>query len=455
MIGMPIMSLRRPVRALAMILAIVVAPLGTAQAVDVREVVSPGGITAWLVQDRTVPVTAIEFTFKGAGSGFDPEGREGTGTLLAATMDEGAGPHDSAAFQDLLADQSISISFAAGRDSFSGSFYALNRYRDNAVELLRLALNEPRFDTEPVERVRGQMIVGLRQDETDPGAIASRVLRETIFDGHPYGRPSDGTPESVAAITVEDLNAYRESALTKDRLLIGVVGDITPEELAPILDTAFGALPRTGAPDPVPMFEGAPPSGVVVADLDVPQSTIMFAQPGLAVDDPRYYAGMVLNQVLGGGSFNNRLTEEVRIKRGLAYSVYSFQHAMDKAALLRGGAGTQNARVSETLDVIRAVFAELKENGIPEDRIADAKTFLTGSYPLRFTSSSSIAGQLAAMRYHGFGIDYIDTRNDILEAVTAEQVNALAAELLDPEGLLFVVVGRPEGVEATLPMPEG
>jgi zinc protease len=339
MIGMPIMSLRRPVRALAMILAIVVAPLGTAQAVDVREVVSPGGITAWLVQDRTVPVTAIEFTFKGAGSGFDPEGREGTGTLLAATMDEGAGPHDSAAFQDLLADQSISISFAAGRDSFSGSFYALNRYRDNAVELLRLALNEPRFDTEPVERVRGQMIVGLRQDETDPGAIASRVLRETIFDGHPYGRPSDGTPESVAAITVEDLNAYRESALTKDRLLIGVVGDITPEELAPILDTAFGALPRTGAPDPVPMFEGAPPSGVVVADLDVPQSTIMFAQPGLAVDDPRYYAGMVLNQVLGGGSFNNRLTEEVRIKRGLAYSVYSFQHAMDKAALLRGGAG--------------------------------------------------------------------------------------------------------------------
>lgn len=428
---------------------------GLAHAVDVREVISPGGITAWLVQDDTVPVTAIEFTFRGAGAGFDPDGREGTASLVASTMDEGAGPHDSVAFQDLLADKSISVSFGAGRDSFSGSFYTLNRYRDEAVELLRLALNEPRFDKEPVERVRGQIIVGLRQGETDPGSIASRVFRETIFGEHDYGRPADGTPDSVAAITVEDLTTFRAAALTKDRLLVGVVGDITPEELAPILDAVFGELPDSGAADPVPAFDGAPPGGVVIADLDVPQSTIMFAQRGLAIDDPRYYAGMVLNNVLGGGSFGDRLTEEVRVKRGLAYSVYSFQHAMDKAALLRGGAGTQNARVGETVEVIREVFADIQANGLPEERIADAKTYLTGSYPLRFTNSSRIAGQLTSMQYHGFPIDYIDTRNEIIEAVTAEEVNALAATLLDPDGLLFVVVGRPSGIDATLPTPEG
>lgn len=426
-----------------------------AQAVDVQEVISPGGITAWLVQDDTVPVTAIEFTFKGAGAGFDPEGREGTANLTAATMDEGAGPHDSVAFQNLLADKSISVSFGSGRDSFSGSFYTLNRYRDEAIELMRLALNEPRFDEEPVERIRGQIIVGLRQGETDPGSIASRVFRETIFGDHAYGRPADGTMDSVAAITVDDLNAFRAAALTKDRLLVGVVGDISPEELAPILDTVFGALPETGAPDPVPVFDGQPPSGVVIADLDVPQSTIMFAQRGLAIDDPRYYTGMVLNHILGGGSFGDRLTEEVRVKRGLAYSVYSFQHPMDKAALLRGGAGTQNARVGETVDVIRDVFADIRSNGLPDDRIADAKTYLTGSYPLRFTNSSRIAGQLTSMQYHGFPIDYIETRNGLIEAVSAEEVNALAATLLDPDGLLFVVVGRPSGVDATLPTPEG
>ena len=141
-------------------------------AVEVQEVVSPGGITAWLVRDDSVPATSIEFSFKGGGVAHDPVGKEGTGRLLAATMDEGAGPYDSIAFQDVLATKSIGLSFGAGRDSFSGSLYTLNRYRDEALDLLRLSLTEPRFDTEPVERIRSQIAIGLRQDKTDPGALA-------------------------------------------------------------------------------------------------------------------------------------------------------------------------------------------------------------------------------------------------------------------------------------------
>lgn len=422
--------------------------------VKIDRVESPGGIVAWLVQDKTVPVTAMEFIFANAGSVRDPDGKEGRAKLVASLIDEGAGDLDSKAFQGALSEKSIKLSYSAGLDSFSGSFYALNRYRDEAIELLRLSLTEPRFDEEPVSRIRRQILAGLRQDETDPGSIAGRSLSKTVFGNHHYARPSGGTISGIEAVTVDDLRNFMATMLGKSTLYIGVVGDISPEELAPILDQAFGGLPERGPDDLVPEFEDAPPAGTIVIDQEVPQSTILFAQRGLKLDDPDYFAGMVLNHVLGGGSFSSELVKEVRVQRGLAYSVYSFLHPMIHAALLRGGAGTQNARVGETVDVIRDVVRRLKEEGLTSEAIADAKTYLTGSYPLRFTSSSRIADQLVAMQYYNFGIDYIDKRNSYIEAVTDEQVNGLASRLLDPDGLLFVIVGRPEGIVSTLPVPE-
>lgn len=450
--------LRFPVAALtalALLMALAVLPAAATAEVDVEEVTSPGGLTAWLVRDETVPVTAIEFSFEGGGAGHDPEGREGTANLTAALLDEGAGDLDSSAFQRRLEDQSIRLSFDAGRDGFSGSLYTLNRYRDDAVELMRLALSEPRFDEAAVTRVRDQILVGLRQDQTDPGAVASETLRRIVFGEHPYANPVSGTLDSVPRIDTADMRAFMADALTRDRLRIGVVGDITPDELGPILDRLFGALPANGRPDPTPEFEGTPPAGTAVVDMDVPQSTVFFAQPGLKIEDERYYAGMVLNYVLGGGSFSSMLTQQIRVERGLAYSVYSFLQPMDHAALLRGGAATENARVAETVDLIREIVTDIKQNGIPAERIADAKTYLTGSFPLRFTSSSRIAAQLAGMQVNDFPIDYLDTRNDLVEAVTVEAVNALAAELLDPNAMTVVVVGRPDNVSATLPAPGG
>ena len=430
-----------------LLIALVLVWTGPALAeVSVEKVVSPGGLTAWLVRDETVPVTAIQFEFKGGGAGHDPMGREGTAQLLAATMDEGAGPYDSTAFRKELADQSISLGFSAGRDSFSGSVYTLNRYRDQAVELLRLSLTEPRFDEEPVERIRAQMTTALRGQQTDPSSRAGELMFETIFDGHDYARPTEGTEESVSAVTVDDLQTFRRTVLTKDRLFIGVVGAITPEELGPILDTVFGGLPDRGDADTTPDFDGTVPAGIKVVDMDVPQSTVLFAQQGIALDDPRYYTAMVLNHALGGGGFGSLLTDEIRVERGLVYSVYSFLHPMDHAALLRGGAGTANETVGEVVSLIRETFRKVKENGLSDDRINDAKTYLTGSFPLRFTNSSRIADQLVAMQVYGFPIDYFETRNERIESVTAEDVNTLAAELLEPDGLLFVIAGRPAGL---------
>lgn len=426
-----------------------------AQAVEVERVESPGGIVAWLVRDDTVPVTAIEFTFAEAGAVMDPADKPGVANMLSATLDEGAGELDSQAFQGKLNDLSIKLSFSAGRTDFSGSFYALNRYRDEAVELLRLSLSEPRFDEEPVERIRRQILSGLRQRQSDQGALASEALSKTLFPDHPYGRAADGTLESVPQITVEDLQTLRRDGLTRDRLNIGVVGDITPDELKPLLDEAFGHLPESGRRPEIADVAIDGPGGVVVVDHPAPQSTVMIAQQGLPLDDPDYYAGMVLNHVLGGGSFESVLMQEIRVKRGLAYSVYSFLQPMEHAALLRGGLATKNESVGQALDLVREVFTDFKRNGLSAEQVADAKTYITGSYPLRFTNTSSIADQLVAMQRYDFGIDYIDRRNDLVEKVTVEQVNDLAARLLTPEKLTMVVVGQPVGVTPSLPTPDG
>jgi len=426
-----------------------------AQAVEVERVESPGGVVAWLVRDDTVPVTAIEFTFADAGAVMDPADTPGVANMLSATIDEGAGDLDSQAFQGVLNDLSIKLSYSAGRTDFSGSFYTLNRYREEAVDLLRLSLSEPRFDEEPVERIRRQILSGLRQRQSDQGAMAAEALRKTLFADHPYGRAVDGTVESVPEITVADLQTLRREGLTRDRLHIGVVGDITPEELAPILDEAFGHLPESGRRPEVETVAIDGPGGVVVVDHPAPQSTVMVAQQGLALDDPDYYAGMVLNHILGGGSFESVLMQEVRVKRGLAYSVYSFLQPMEHAALLRAGLATQNESVKQSIELVRDIFADFQQNGVSETQVADAKRFITGSYPLRFTNTSSIADQLVAMQRYDFGIDYIDRRNDLVEAVTPEQVNALARALLTPDALYTVVVGQPVDVTATLPTPDG
>lgn len=422
-----------------------------AQAVEIQKVVSPGGIKAWLIQDDSLPVTAIEFAFEGHGASLDPQGKEGLADLTSSLIDEGAGDMDSQAFQGALNDKSMKLSFKAGHDGFYGSFYSLNRYRDDGLEMLRLALTKPRFDPEPVDRIRSQVIVGLKQQETDPSHVAYRSLVERLFPEHPYGRPSEGTPDSVAAITVADMRAYTKKAFTKNSLTVGVVGDISADELKPILDQVFGELPDGETLEAVEKTAPVLDGGVTVVDMDVPQSVIKFAQQGPDRNDPDYYAASVLDYILGGGGFSSRLTDEIREKRGLVYSVYTYLHPRDAASLWAGGAATQNARAKETVEVLRREWRRIVEEGVTAEEVANAKTFMTGSYPLRFTNSGRIASILVGVQLEGLGIDYINRRNDLIEAVTVADVNRVAREFLTPDKLSIIVVGRPDGLSTDEP----
>ncbi len=426
---------------------------GPARAIEVQRVVSPGGIEAWLVEDHTNPIISLDMAFRG-GAALDPAGKEGLANMVSGLIDEGAGELESQAFQGKLQDRSIRLRFSAGLDNFSGELQTLTENRDLAFELLRLALTEPRFDEEPVARIRSQILAVLAREAEDPDTIAQRTLRKVLFPEHAYGRPVRGTMDSVARLTVADLRRFVAERFARDTLVLGVVGDITAEALSRLLDETFLGLPAHatagGLADATPAERGE----VVVVERDVPQSVVVFGHEGIMRSDPDYYAAYAVNHILGSGGFTSRLYAEVREKRGLAYSVYSYLNPLDHAALVAGGVATQNGRVSRSLELIRAQWRRMAEEGPSETELREAKTYLTGSFPLRFTSSGRIAGMLVGMQLESLGIDYLDRRNALIEAVSLEDARRVARRLYDADKLTVVVVGRPDGVTGTRPAPE-
>jgi zinc protease len=419
-----------------------------AQAVTVERVTSPSGIEAWLVQDHSNPILSMEVAFRG-GADLDPATKPGLANMVSGLLDEGAGTLDSQTFQQKLEDLAISLSFDAGKDNFRGHLKTLTDHRDVAFDLFRLALTQPRFDKEPVERVRSEILTGLLRELQDPNAVAARAWYQVMFDGHPYAKAVHGTPEAVKAIQVADLKAFVKANLGRDRLVIGVVGDVTPEQLAKLLDTTFGALPARTAPVAVPDTTPLATGKLTVIAKNNPQSVAVFGEVGVKRNDPDWYTAYVMNYVLGGGGFSSRLTEEVREKRGLAYSVYSYLAPMDHAGLIIGGVASENSRLAESIRLIREEWQRLRDQGPTDTEIADAKTYLTGSFPLQMDSTASIAGLVVQIQLDNLGIDYFDRRNALIEAVTADDVRRVGKRLLDPQALTFVVVGKPAGVETT------
>ncbi|MBU2532930.1 MAG: insulinase family protein [Alphaproteobacteria bacterium] len=413
---------------------------------DIQHVTSPGGITAWLVEEHSVPLIAMRFAFEG-GSAQDLEGKEGVANLLTTMLDEGAGDLDASAFQDRMEDIAMRLNFSDGRDSFYGNFQTLTENRDAATDLLRLALTEPRFDDAAVDRMRKQLISSLSFAEKNPNQVASKLWAAIAFPNHPYGRAAKGTPETVASITPDDLRTYHKRVFAKSNLKVAVVGDITAAELGGLLDKVFGGLSEK--PKLTEVAVTRPAAGTTkVVDLPVPQSVAVFGFEGLARKDPDFIPAYVLNHILGGGGFSSKLMEEVREKRGLAYSVYSYLQPYDRAAIFAGSVATQNEKLGESLDVIRAEIAQMATEGPSAEDLESAKSYLTGSYALRFDTSDKIASQLLAIQKENLGIDYVNTRNDKILEVTLDDIKRVAKRLLKPDDMIVAVAGQPQGVLA-------
>jgi len=415
----------------------------TAHAVEVQKIVSPGGVEAWLVEDHTVPIIALNFSFDG-GSVQDPEGKEGVTRLLAATLDEGAGDLSSEEFQGRLEELAVSIGFSTGRDRFYGSLRTLSPTLDEATDLLAIAVNAPRFDEAPVERMKTQLATQIRRNESDPNAIAGRSLASAMFGDHPYARPTLGTGVTMGALTADDLRAQHGKLISRNGLKIGVVGAINAQTLAQVLDKVFADLPDRS--DLASISDFAPESGETIhRELDVPQTTILVALPGLKRDDPDYQAAYVMNHILGGGTFTSWMYEEVREKRGLSYGAGTSLSPYRHTGLLVGSAATITERAAETVDVMLDQIKRMATEGPSDAELASAKRFITGSYALRFDSSGKIARQLVALQNAELGIDYFDRRNSEIEAVTLEDVQRVAKRLLAESKPTIITVGQEQG----------
>jgi zinc protease len=424
-------------------------------AAKIQHLVSPGGIEAWFVQDATVPLIAMEYAFDG-GAAQDPADKPGVGNMVADLLDEGSGDIDSKTFHERLDRRAIELSFSATRDYFRGSLRMLKDTREEAFDLLRMSLTSPHFDSAEVERIRSQLLSGLRRESSSPNSLAGRKFLEAAYGDHPYGRQAGGTLQSVPTIDIDDLKDYARRVLAKDTLRIAVVGDVDAATLGKLLDQTFGGLPAKAELAPVADIVATEPPQRFFIPLDVPQTVVMFGGPGFKRSDPNFMAGYIVNQILGGGTLSSRLYHEVREKRGLAYSVSDSLLWMKHSALFIGSTGTRGARAADAVEAIDKEVRRMGEDGPTQRELDEAKSYLKGSQMLALDTSSKLASALLQYQLDGLGIDYIEKRNAIVDAVTLDQAKQ-AAKRLCGQGLLTVIVGRaPEAAAqpaSTAPMP--
>jgi zinc protease len=420
-----------------------------AGATTVQRVVSPGGIEAWLVNEPSLPLVALNFACVG-GAANDPADKPGVGYMVSSLLDEGAGELNANAYHQQLEDNAVELRFSVTQDYFFGSIRLLKDREQQSFELLRTALNEPRFDADAIGRIREQILAGLRRETTDPGSIANKTWWRTAFPGHPYGRPTGGSLTSIPTITEADLRGYAKQVMTRDTLKVAAVGDIDPAKLGQVLDQVFGALPASGPRVDVPNTSMRDGGRRIVVQLNVPQAVVRMGGAGIMRKDPDFIPAYLVNHILGGGSFTSRLYDEVREKRGLAYGVYSYLLTMRHAAMFMAQTQTQAPSTREALELIEAQIKRMVAEGPTEEELVKAKAYLKGSYALNFDTSTKIASILLQNQLDELGIDYIDKRNALFDAVTIADARR-AAKRLAPDGMLVTVVGQPKDLSSKEP----
>lgn len=411
---------------------------------DIQTVTSPKGITAWLVEDHSVPVVSLRFMFKGAGSANDPADKQGLSQILSNTLDEGAGDLDSKAFQEKLNDNSISLGFSTSRDDFGGHLKTLVKYQDTAFDLLTLAVTKPRFDADPVSRMINSNLVRIRSNMTDPEWMNARLTNAVIFKDHPYAMNSGGTLSSLPKITADDLRQKFKTQFGKDRLIVSVAGDITKEKLSAVLDQVFGDLPSTSTVKEIEQAKLSSGPETVLYQLDIPQTVINMVMPGIKRDDPDYHIAEIMDFTLGSSGFGSRLTEEIREKRGLTYGIYSNLGEMDHAAQISIGVATKNETAQQVVDLTRDVMKGLTEEVITEKEIKDAKSYLLGSVPLQLTSTDRITAVMMNLQSDKLPADYLDRRETEIGGATPKDVLRVAKNLLSPQNMKIILVGQPK-----------
>jgi zinc protease len=421
---------------------VVIAMVAPASAAEVKSLDLGKNVQVWLAEDHTLPIVSLSVSFP-AGSAYDPAGKAGLASFAASLIDEGAGGMNARAFHGALADRAIQFNVNVERDYMVVGITSLSENLPEALRLLQTALLHPRFDNDAVTRVRAQIVQGLEQGESQPPTVARRAFTRAFFGDHAYAHPVDGEISTITAITPEDLRGFARAHWVKGGLKIAIAGDISAVAASKLLGDTF--KPVSGAtPPPLPQVGRLGQPGVHVTAMAVPQPTILFGLPGIMRADPDFIPGYVANYIVGGGGFSSRLTDEVRVKRGLTYGVSTALTAMNRASVMQGSVATRANAVRQTIQVVKDTLARFAAEGPTQAELDDAKTYLTGSFPIAFASNAGTAAQLSTFQRQGLDAGYVARRNGLIQAVTLDDVKRVAKKLFDPARLTVVVAGSPQ-----------
>lgn len=415
---------------------------------DIQQLTTDSGIEIWLVEDHSLPIIAMSFAFKGAGAAQDAPEEQGLTIMASSTLDEGAGDYDAQAFQKTLSDNNITLSFGSDRDNFNGRLKMLTKHKDLAFDLIHLALTEPRFEQEALDRMRASHTARIRSSLSDPEWKAARLLNDVAFEDHPYALNSGGTLSGLAGVTAEKLRNKVLPRLAKDNLVISVTGDITPADLVLYVENVFGDLPQQPQLKEIEDLDIKNGGTITVYKQDIPQTIIRGTQDSIKREDPRYYTAKVMNYILGGGGFGSRLMDVIREQRGLTYGIYTGLAEMDHLASLSLSTSTKNESVAELLELTKREFARMRTEPVTETELSRAQSYLTGSLPLSLSSTDRIAGLVLSLQLKDLPANYLDSYTEKINAVTAEDILSLAKDLLKEDALAIILVGKPENITA-------
>jgi zinc protease len=418
-------------------------------AVTVKTVPAPKGVEVWLSEEHSLPMVAVSVSLP-AGYAHDPQGKEGLSALTASLLDEGAGDLDAVAFRHALESRAIRFSASADRDYIIVRMQMLSAHVDEAFRLLAIALQRPRFDADAVERMRAALLASIRSDDENATAVAAKAWYRTYFGTHPYARNDKGTPEGLNAIAAGEIRSFAGTHIVRGGAKVSVSGDVAPRVVTKLISRVFAPLPARQPPrTPEPQSVGVP--GTKIVPLNFPQSAAVFGFPGPRRADPDFLPAYIANYILGGGGFSSRLMDEVRDKRGLTYGIFTALADYRAAGIVIGRVESDKATMPQALDVVRSELERFARDGATETELADAKTYLIGSFPLNFDSNVQIASTLNGFQRTGLGPDYVDKRNALVQAVTLEQVNAAARKYFEPSRLTAVVAGTAAATNTAAP----
>ena len=411
-------------------------------ALEFKELKTEDGIKIWWVKDESLPIISISFSFNG-GSYLDEKGKEGTAYLMSALLDEGTKNFSSNEYKIAMKSNGMNLSFATAIDKIGGNFQIISTQKNKGFELFYEAVNFPTFSYEEIEKVKKQIVSSIKIENSDVSSVADIKFDEFFFGSHDFSRRIKGSIESIERISRKDLVAYQKNVFTKDNIVIGVAGNISEKEVKQYISMVFGNLPSVGNQRKLSTFNSLK-MGEEVFEMDTPQTTVVFGQPGISRTEKNYFVARIANYILGGGGFQSRLYKEIREKRGLVYSIYSYLDSYKMDGVIVGGFQTRNHSVMDTIEMVKGEWSKISSSGVTSRELQDAKTYYKGSFSRNLTSSLSIANLLKIVQYYNLGNDYFVRRDKIIDDITLEQINNLISNLIDRDKLFFMIVGKPE-----------